>query len=353
MKNKFWGLIILLIVIAGVFAYSFLSSKRPQATDLTGRLGGEKIGLFENPKFKDYLKKEYNLTMDYRKAGSFDMVQGDLEGQDYLFPSSQLALELFKKQGHKATRDEIIFSTPIVLYSYKPIVDALMKEGIVSEREGVYYVDMEALAQLILSDKTWQDLGLNGPFGDILVDTTDPAASNSGNMFLGLLANAMNGNKMVTIDQAQKLLPKLKAIYQSIGFMNTSSADMFSQFLTLGMGSYPIIAGYESQLLEYSVQEPETYERIKDNLYILYPEPTVWSSHLYISLDKEAEVGIEALKNPKVQELAWVEHGYRTIVAGSQDQDQFQVPGLAPQVTKIMQMPSYEVMDYLVKGVSP
>lgn len=353
MKNKFWGFIALLLVIAGIFAYSLFRGNKPEPVDITGLLGGEKIGLFENPKFQEYLKNEYNLTMDYRKAGSFEMVKGDLTNQDYLFPSSQLALELFKEEGQKARQDEIIFNTPIVLYSYKPVVESLTKAGLVTEREGVHYVDMEALSKLILENKTWSEIGLQGQYGEILVDTTDPAASNSGNMFLGLLANAMNGNKMVTKQEAEKLLPDLRKIYQSIGYMNTSSADLFNQFLTLGVGSYPLVAGYESQLLEFSVQEPDTYERVKDNLFILYPEPTVWSSHVFIALNDQTEVAIDALMDEKVQDLAWTEHGYRTIVSGSANQDQFKVSGLAGEVTQIMQMPPYEVMTYLVEGVSP
>lgn len=352
MKNKLWGLLLLLLVIGGAVAYSIWTGGQQASLEITGLLGGEKIGLFQNKKFKDFVKKNYNLTMDYRKAGSFEMVKGDLTGQDYLFPSSQLALELFKHEGQKASRDEIIFNTPIVLYSYKPVVDALVKEGIVTVREGVHYVNMPELAKLIVSQKTWQDLGLTDLYGEILVDTTDPAASNSGNMFLGLLANALNSNKMVSQQQAEKILPDLQKIYQTIGYMNTSSADLFNQFLTLGVGSYPLIAGYESQLLEFSVQEPETYQKVKDEILILYPEPTVWSSHILIALNDQSERAIDALLDKKVQDLAWTDHGYRTIVAGSQEEGQFKVPGLAPQVTQIMQMPSYRVMDYLVDGVS-
>ena len=348
MKNKLWGFAVLILVLGVAYWYSI---QKP-AVELTGLLGGEKIGLFENQEFQKYLKKEYNLTLDYRKDGSFSMVKADTEGRDYLFPSSQLALELFKKEGKKSSRDDIIFNTPIVLYSYKPVVDVLMNKGVVTERSGVYYVNMVELANIIKTDQTWNDIGLQGNLREVAVDTTDPSASNSGNMFLGLLANAMNGNRVVGMEQAKAMLPELKKIYDSIGYMNTSSADMFSQFLTLGYGSYPLVAGYESQMLEFSVSDPDTYQRVKDKIFILYPEPTVWSSHVFISLRPEADIAITALKDKKVQELAWKYHGYRTIVAGSGDTKQFQVPGVAEEVTQIMSMPSYDVMDYLVNGLS-
>lgn len=49
----------------------------------------KKIGLVENQVFKDYIKKDYGLTIDYRKAGSIQMVHENNEKYDYLFPSSQ------------------------------------------------------------------------------------------------------------------------------------------------------------------------------------------------------------------------------------------------------------------------
>jgi len=303
-KSQAWGLIILVLVIIIVVVYSSYASSKPKEVELTGLIGGEKIGLVEDPEVKDYLNKEYGLTLDYRKDGSFDMVKGDTSEQDYLFPSSQLALELFQQEGKSSTADDIIFNSPIVLYSRKPVVDALENEGVVYQKESVYYVDMPKLAQMMIDGTTWESIGLSELYGTVLVQTTDPNKSNSGNMFLGLLANALNNNQPVDEKTADEILPELKTIYQRIGYMQTSSADLFDQFLKQGVGAYPLIAGYENQLLEFSKEDPETYESLKDEIIILYPEPTVWSSHVYIALNEEAvKVGLEALKDPKVQEI--------------------------------------------------
>ena len=45
--------------------------------------------------------------------------------------------------------------------------------------------------------------------------------------------------------------------------METSSSDLFNQFLRMGVGAKPIIAGYENQLLEYAAENPDDYEKIK------------------------------------------------------------------------------------------
>lgn len=351
MKEKKWGLIILLLVILGAGAYMFYQKQTPDNVAITGFIGGEKIPLVENEEFKTKVKKSYGLSMDYRKEGSLAMATADIEARDYLWPSSQLALELFRKNGGKDLQNEIIFNTPIVLYSRKIVVDALIKQGVVHQEGEVYFVDMTKLAKLMKNEKTWADISLPQLYGPILVDTTDPNESNSGNMFLGLLANALNDNKPVTSATIDNVKGDIENIYDKIGYMQSSSIDMFNQFLRQGVGSFPIIAGYESQILEFSKQEPEMYAKIKDDIIILYPEPTVWSSHVYIALTEEGKVGLNALMDKDIQALAWKDHGFRTIVAGTEDPEEFDVKGMANEVTKIMQMPNIDVMLELMETI--
>ena len=355
-KGKLVGLILVLAVIVIAVAYVFFKDSQPQQAEISGLLGGEKIGLFESEGFQKDMKRRFALRLNYRKAGSFAMVEETAKNKnqaayDYLFPASQLAAEYYQKLGGSSRQTDIIFNSPIVLYSRKPVVDALKQKGIVSEKETILFVNMEKLAKLIASGTSWSDLGLPQLYGNIFVDTTDPNASNSGNVFLGLLANALNGNKVVAREDLSKLLPDLKAIYRQIGNMQTSSADMFSQFLKLGMGSYPIIAGYENQILELSKTDPQIFEQIKDEVLILYPEPTVWSSHVYIALSENGQRGLEALKDPEVQKMAWKNHGFRTIVSGTADPKEFDVKGLPETIDRVMPMPDINVMLELMKAI--
>jgi len=342
----------LLVVVVGAVLYVMFLGNRPTQVDITGLLGGEKIGLFENQEFKEQLKKEYNLSMDYRKDGSFNMVQGSTEGFDYLFPANQLALELYEKLGREYTQQDIVLNTPIVLYSRKPAVDALMEQNIVTQNNGIYYVDMKLLAELIAEGTAWADIGLPELYGNVLVDTTDPNKSNSGNMFLGLLANSLNDGQVVNKDTVDDVLSQIQKIYQQIGLMQSSSADMFNQFLKQGIGAYPIIAGYENQLLEFSKQDPETYEQVKDEIIILYPSPTVWSSHIYIALNEEAELGLKALTSENIQRIAWQEHGFRTITAGTGGVDSFNVAGVPEDITSVMPMPDIDTMQILMDSIT-
>ena len=91
--------------------------------------------------------------------------------------------------------------------------------------------------------------------------------------------------------------------------MESSSSDLFDQFLKTGMGAKPLIAGYENQLLEFAVENPNTWEQIKGDIVMMYPTPTVWSSHVYIALDEAGTAGIDALLDEDIQRLAWKNTG--------------------------------------------
>ena len=145
-KSKWIGLIILLAVIGAAAIYLLLGGgPRPEPAVLRGYVGGEKIGLLEDEAVQDILERDYGLTLDYAKAGSLDMVTADHEGRDFLFPSSQTALEYYQQLYGTPDRSQIVFNTPIVLYTHRPILKAFQKEGLVTERDGAYYMDMAGL----------------------------------------------------------------------------------------------------------------------------------------------------------------------------------------------------------------
>lgn len=79
-------------------------------------------------------------------------------------------------------------------------------------------------------------------YGSVSVDTTDPAKSNSGNMFAALLADVLNGGQTLTPEGVGEILPQLQTIFGKLGYMETSSADLFDQFLRWGLGATPVAA---------------------------------------------------------------------------------------------------------------
>ena len=182
--------------------------------------------------------------------------------------------------------------------------------------------------------------------------TTDPTKSNSGNMFAGLLANTLCGGVADESNLAE-ILPRLQNIFQKLGYMESSSSDLFDQFLKTGMGAKPLIAGYENQLLEFAVENPDTWEQIKGDIVMMYPTPTVWSSHVYIALDGAGTAGIDALLDEDIQRLAWEKHGFRTGVYDTPtDAAHFGVSGIAEELTQVAPMPDANTMDRIIKALS-
>ena len=327
---RFLGLLLLFLVAAATGIIYQFAAGRKDAVILDGYLGGEKIGFFEDPQVQEILRDSYQVEMDYSRAGSLDMVTLDSEGMDYLFPSSQTALEYYRELKGEPRKSEIILNTPIVLYTYQMVADALAEQGILQESDGVFYLDM---TELIKTDTSWAQIGLPELYGNVSIDTTHPAKSNSGNMFAGLLANTLNGGQTAEAEDLPGILPELKEIFGKLGYMETSSSDLFSQFLKMGVGAKPIIAGYESQLLEFSAENPEDFAAVRDDVVMIYPSPTVWSTHIYIALTENGEKAIEGLLDPQVQELAWEKHGFRTSVYQAAGSARFVVKGLAPEIT--------------------
>ena len=113
MKTKLMGLGILAAVIVAAVVYVWVSDSR-EVTEISGYVGGEKIGLLEDEEVQEILRDQYRLEMDYAKAGSIEMVTADASGRDYLFPSSQTALELYERLFGSPVKSEIVFNTPIV-----------------------------------------------------------------------------------------------------------------------------------------------------------------------------------------------------------------------------------------------
>ena len=363
--QKFLGLIILLAVAAGAAFFMFydgklaeLSGSGPKKVSsgvviAAGRAGSEKINFLQSEKVQEQLL-EQGLKVEVRKSGSVEMVQEAVSGDDFLWPASQGNVESFKNSGSMIQQTADIFNSPLVLYSWDIVTDALIKAGIVQHKEGVnYIVDLPKLLEHVMAKKQWKEIGLSQLYGSIIIRTTDPAKSNSGNMFAALTANTLNHGEVVTAETIDSVLPQVKDFYARLGYMEDSSAVLFEKFLQQGVGAYPMIVGYENQLVEYSLQHKEHLPLLKSKVRILYPVPTVWASHPLIALTDNGKKLLAALKEPDIQKLAWEQHGFRSGLMGVEnDPAVLDVVGLPKSIDAVMPMPSAAVMDKITKQLS-
>ncbi|TPF86267.1 hypothetical protein BW13_05540 [Bifidobacterium sp. UTCIF-37] len=356
---KLIGLIALLAAVAIVFGLVVWNASRPAPTTsqptrtvtVDGYLGGEKIGLFDDPEF-GRIAAAQGLDVSYRKAGSLAMMDANRKGLDYLFPSSRIAVEYGKAQGVKAVRSDIVFNSPIVIYTHKAVADGLVSTGLMSVKDGVYRIDMAKAVTAMEANRSWTDVGYAAGYGQFRIDSTDPVQSNSGNEYAALIATVMNGGAPATTESVTRDGPRVKAIFEKSGWMETSSEDSFSQFLTLGVGSKPMTVGYESQILDLAVNKPDAFKQVKDDIVIAYPTPTVWSTHTLMALDEKGERLLDLLTSSDVQRLAWRRHGFRSVdYTGDDSIARFGVNGVVDQVTDVAELPGNQAMQALITAL--
>ena len=129
------GIVLLSLVILTVIAFSILNRGKggdpgsPTAggtVTLKGFVGGEKINFLQDPDVIKILQEKYGITVDAEKRGSFEMVTEDSSGKDFLWPSNEIALNAYK-QKNPAASSETIFNSPIVIYSWDKVTDALIR----------------------------------------------------------------------------------------------------------------------------------------------------------------------------------------------------------------------------------
>jgi hypothetical protein len=64
----------------------------------------------------------------------------------FLWPSSSVLVEVARSSGLKLSRDQVIFTSPIVLYSWDRIADGLVRGGFAQPAGGPRYtIDLEKL----------------------------------------------------------------------------------------------------------------------------------------------------------------------------------------------------------------
>lgn len=356
------GLLILVAVVLVVSGVMFMKAKRSSSgsgtasgdvVTLKGWVGGEKLNLLQDPDVIRILADKYKLALNIDRRGSIEMVT-DPKGQseDFLWPSSQVALEMYRSDNKPMKAADTIFNSPLVLYSWGQVTDALVKAGIAQKDGGTYSVtDLPKLLNLVAGGRDWKELGLTQLYGKVTIFSTDPTHSNSGNMFAGLLANMENGGKVVAADSVPNVMPKVKKFFDDQGFMEQSSDVIFRQFLTRGMGDKPIIIGYEAQLLEYLAEHGAELQGRTEPVRMLYPKPTVWSSHPLIALTDAAKPLIQAMQDAEIQKIAWERHGFRSATGENAPIKLFDGYGVPKTIQDVIPMPSSEAMRAILEGL--
>jgi hypothetical protein len=196
---------------------------------------------------------------------------------------------------------------------------------------------------------TWREFGVSNLFGRVLVSSTDPTKSNSGFSFAGLLANLLAGD-VANQESLSRDLGTIVSVFDRMGYKESSSGTHWNSYLNEGMGGKPLLVGYESQLVEFILSNPDLWKMLQSQKIrpvLLYPVPTVYSSHPIISLVEAADRLVPALTDPDILELAWNEHGFRGPL-GRIGRGGPSVFGIAASIESIAPMPDASIMLILL-----
>jgi len=377
LKKQVVGIIVLAILILGIIGLKFYKDSKKSIeedgthgenlTNVTIAVGGGKEDFLADEKVNEIMKNKYGINPIYDSWSNGKLiinplVREDGSKYDLMFCSDQRFYDYYKlspdsskgeAERYRVLNGGLTLNTPIVIYSWDTVVDALITENIVTIQDGTYYItDMNKLLGYILEGKKWSEIGLNMLYGSINIASTDPVTSSPGATYYGLLLSIMcEGN--VTEASMQENLPKLKEFYEKSGYMNNTPADLFDRYLKTGMGGEPMIVDYEKSMVEFANSNPDGFNQVKDHIRILYPSPTIWNSHCIATFTEEGNKYMQVFEDPEIGQIAWEKYGFRTgVTGGSYDVSSLGINGIPQTITSTVSSLKMSMYENLISYLS-
>ncbi len=366
-KQAFLGFAILVVLIIIIVVATTLNNKDALVDSNLKQVfvatGGGKENFLADEEVNNIMKEKYGLKVTYDSWSNGKIVKDPLVRKnggkyDAMFCSDQRFYDYFKVSADtskgEAQRDRVLeggltLNTPIVIYSWDIVVDALIKENIVTQKDNVYYItDMNKLISYILKGKKWSDIGVDMLYGTINIDSTDPVTSSPGATYYGLLLSIMCGGT-VTEENLQANLQNLKEFYIKSGYMNNTPADLFELYLKTGVGGKPMIVDYEKSVIDFANSNPDGWEQVKDKIRILYPTPTIWNSHCIATFNETGNEFFKAFEDKDIGQIAWSRYGFRTgITGGNYDVTKVNVSGIPQSITSTVSSLKMKMYDEMI-----
>ena len=368
-RKEVWiGLGILVILVLIIIGIKFFSTNGESIMESNLKTvyvatGGGKENFLADEEVNKIMKKKYGLNVIYDSWSNGKLIKNPLVREDgtkydVMFCSDQRFYDYYKlapdtTKGESARytvqKGGLTLNTPIVIYSWDTVVDALIEQKIVTEKDGVYYItDMPKLISYILEGKKWKDIGVDMLYGSINIDSTDPVTSSPGATYYGLLLSIMCDGE-ITDEAVAENLPKLKEFYTKSGYMNNTPADLFELYLKTGVGGKPMIVDYEKSVIDFANSNPDGWKQVKDKMRILYPTPTIWNSHCIASFDETGDEYYEAYEDKEIQQIAWSKYGFRTgVTGGNYDVTQVNVKGIPQSIISTVSSLKMHVYEQLI-----
>lgn len=349
------GLVLVVIAVGAVFVgrgdlrVPGLGRELTPTDTVHAVIGSEKAVFFDDPRVQDALAG-HGYEVDYLTAGSRRIATDvNLNQYDFAFPSSAPAgAKIASENANLGTFTP--FHSPMALATFTPILSILGEQDVAREENGHWFIDVERYMDLSAEGVRWRDLSEDYPSPrNVQVSSTDIRTSNSAAMYLSILAWTANGGRVPGPGDVDAVAEAVRPLFTGQGYTESSSAGPFSDYLSQGMGSKPLVMVYESQFVgELLAQD----SRLRDDMVLAYPDPTVLSEHTIIALTEEGAAVAKLISDdPQLQRLA-AEHGYRPNDPSLFD-DVFGEEGQSapPNFLAAVDPPAYDQLEHLIESV--
>ena len=175
-KKQIIGLLIFIVLIGGIFIANSYMEKDDNTTIINSKrdlttvyvaTGGGKEDFIQDEEVVKIIEEEYGLNVVYDSWSNGKLIVKELvreQGKNEynaMFCSDQRFYDYYKlpadvskgeAERKNVTSGGLILNTPIVIYSWGEIAEALKNQGIVEVIDGTYYItDMNKMIDLILN----------------------------------------------------------------------------------------------------------------------------------------------------------------------------------------------------------
>jgi hypothetical protein len=330
---RFWGspfgwafaVAVSVLAVSGLLIVSAEVRQPAEPVVTVKGIAASKQDFFNDEEIQELLRA-HNLEVEITARGSrevaLDVINQETEQYDFAFPSGQPAADLIKnsrRENGKYQRKTELFSSPMVLASYRPYAEALQAEGVADAQDPdsanplFYTLNTAKFVGLGEDGKTWNDIGIsdikNG--NRILAHTSGVCRSNSGAVYLGLVAFVKNKNSPPQTDvEVDRLAQEIQPIISATGM---PESDMFETYVTPeGMSQGPIVVVYEHQFLKYQLDYRNRTGKTDTDRVLLYPAEELQTDPEYIALKPgPADKLAKLLDTDRALRHRMMELGYR------------------------------------------
>lgn len=305
--------------------------------------GSAKFSFLKDPELEALLARE-GLKLELLKSGAFEADVQQAASLDAAWPAGANAAQDWAA-AMKGASTHPVFSTPLAVASWRALMPVLEGSGLARMAGPAHgRLDLERTLALMDAATRWNQLRGNEVFAvnrSLLINTPDLRRSNTGLLYIALLAWIRNGHEVPQQrESAERLAEALAPLIVRHGFQEATLAGPFEDYVGQGMGKAPLVLVYESQFVEF-----KRAGRLRDSHLLLYPQPGLVLKHVLVARSAAGRrLGELLATHPQAQAIA-ARYGFRTNDPRVFEQAARDAGLDAPELLDLAELPSTAVLE--------